>query len=76
MATDKDKLMKGIRWMAVGFPFIFMGPALMFWLGIPGMRNGNYIAFIMSIVLMGLAGFFCVKGLMTILSAFFDGPRD
>jgi hypothetical protein len=75
MATDKDKLMKGIRLMAVGFPFIFMGPALMYWLGIPGLRNENYIAFTISIVLMGLAGFFCVKGLRTILSAFFDKPK-
>ncbi len=58
--------------MAVGFPFIFMGPALMFWLGIPGTRNGNYWAFGISIVLMATAAFFCVKGLRTILSAFFD----
>ncbi len=64
--------MRGVRYMAIGFPFIFMGPTLMFWLGIPYLRQDNYWWLVASIAMMGLAGFFCVKGLLTVLSSFFD----
>ncbi len=73
MATNRDKLLKGVRFLAVGFPFIFMGPALMTWQGIPQYHNGNYIWLILSIVFMLTAAFFAVRGLRAILSAFFDG---
>lgn len=76
MATDKDKLMRGVRFLFIGFPFIFMGPALLTWAGIPYMRAGNYWWFVISIILMIVAGFFGVKGLMTILSSFFDKKQD
>lgn len=72
MATDRDKLMRGVRFLAIAFPFIFLGPTLMFVLGIPEMRSDNYIWLILSILVMAVAGFFGVRGLMTILSAFFD----
>ena len=72
MATDKDKLLRGFRFLAVAFPFIFMGPVLLTWQGIPQYREGNYIWIIISIAFMIVAAFFGVKGLRTILSAFFD----
>lgn len=72
MATNKDKLMEGVRFLALGFPFIFMGPALMTWLGIPAYRQGNYIWITVSILLMLAAAYLCVRGLRTVLSAFFD----
>lgn len=58
--------------MAVGFPFIFMGPALLTWQGIPGFNEGKYGWGIISIAMMLVAAFFCVKGLRVILSSFFD----
>lgn len=64
--------MDGVRFMAVGFPFIFMGPALMTWYGIPAYRHGNYIWIGVSILLMLAAAYFCIRGLRTILSALFD----
>lgn len=76
MATDKTKLMHGVRFMAIGFPFIFTGPGLMFLVGIPKYREGSYWALIISLLLMGTAVYFCVRGLRTILSAFFDGTKD
>jgi apolipoprotein N-acyltransferase len=75
MATDREKFLKGIRFMAVGFPFIFMGPALLTWLGIPAYHKGNYVWLAISIVLMLTAAFFCVKGLRTILASLFDGDK-
>lgn len=75
MATDKDKLIKGIRYMAIAFPFIFLGPGLLFLAGIPALRDDNIIWLVISILLMGVAGFLSVKGLRTILSSFFDGTK-
>lgn len=75
MSTDKQKLLVGVRFMAIGFPFIFVGPGLLYLVGIPGVRNQNYLPLIISLLLMGAAGYFCVRGLRTILSAFFDGNK-
>lgn len=72
MATDKDKLMRGVRFLAIGFPFIFMGPMLMTAMGIPYSRQGNYIWLVLSILLMCTAAYLAIRGLRTILSAFFD----
>lgn len=75
MGTDKDKLLSGIRFMAIGFPFIFMGPILLTWMGIPKLKEGNYLWISISILLMVIAAYFCVRGLRTILSAFFDQQK-
>jgi len=69
MATDRDKLMRGVRFMALSFPFIFAGPALLY-IGFTDDKStwwlflGGFIA--------GLAILFAVRGLLTIVSAFFD----
>jgi hypothetical protein len=76
MATDKNKLMAGVRFMAIGFPFIFMGPGLMFLVGIPKLREDIYWPLAISLLLMGTAVYFCLRGLRTILSAFFDGNKE
>ena len=73
MATDKDKMLKGIRFIAIGLPFVFTGPALLTWAGIPAMKHGNYIWISLSILFMIAAAYFCVRGLRTVLSSFFDG---
>ena len=72
MGTNRDKLQKGLQFIAIGFPFIFLGPILLTWLGIPKLQEESYTWLIVSILFMGAAGFFSVKGLLTILSAFFD----
>ncbi len=75
MATDKDKLLSGIRFIAIGFPFLFMGPIVLTWVGIPQMHEGNYLWLILSILFMLIAAYFCVRGLRTILAAFFDKQK-
>ncbi len=64
--------MKGMQFVAIGFPFIFAGPVLLTWAGIPFARQGNYLWLIISIVFMATAAYFCIRGLRTILSSFFD----
>lgn len=61
-----------MRFIAIGFPFIFVGPALMTGLGIPAYRSGHYTWLVLSILLMLLAAYFCIRGLRTVLAAIFD----
>lgn len=72
MPTNKEKLLKGMQFVALGLPFVFMGPALLTWAGIPFAQKGNYLWLAISILLMLVAAYFCVRGLRTVLSSLFD----
>lgn len=72
MPTDRDKLLKGFRFFAFGFPFIFLGPIVFTVAGIPNYNQGSYVWLIVSIAFMITAGVLCVMGLRTVLAAFFD----
>lgn len=72
MATDRDKLLKGVRFITFGFPFIFLGPIVFTVAGIPDYHKGSYVWLVVSLVFMAAAAILCVKGLRTILAAFFD----
>ena len=73
MATNRDKLMNGLKFIAVGLPFVFLGPFTLTLAGIPDAQQGQYTWLVVSILFMALAAYFCVRGLRTVLSAFFDG---
>lgn len=72
MASDKEKIAKGMRFLAVALPLIFTAPGLFYILGIPAYKNGSYLWIIISLALMLVAVFFMVKGLRTVLSGFFN----
>jgi hypothetical protein len=69
MATDRDKLMRGVRFMAISFPFIFAGPALLY-IGFNDDKSDWWLFF--GGLCAALAVLFAVRGLLTIVSAFFD----
>ena len=73
MATDKERLIKGLYHMAFAFPFIFAGPSLYFWKGAAGFKSGNYTWTVISVALMLVAVFLVVKGIRISLRAFFEG---
>lgn len=62
--------------MAIGLPFVFLGPTLLFYLGMPRAQRGEYLWLAVSILIMAVAAFFCVRGLLRIISSFFDGPDE
>jgi len=70
--NKREKLMKGINQMAIAFPFIFGGPTLFYFKGAPAMQNNQPWWLLLSVALMGTAVFFAVKGLRTIMDAFFE----
>lgn len=72
MAADRDKIMQGIRFMAVALPLIFSGPALYVSVGLGAARDGNYIWMGLSILIMIVAVYLAVRGLRTIVRGFFN----
>jgi hypothetical protein len=71
--AQKEALMKGITLMFASLPFVFAGPSIMFALGVPRLREGQYDALIVSIIVMIIAGVVGVTGLRRVLKAFFEG---
>ncbi len=73
----KEKLMKGINLMLLSFPFICCGPTLFHYKGAQALRNDEPWWLVLSVSLMLIAVFIAVKGLRTIMAAFFDKePND
>jgi amino acid transporter len=68
---DKDVLVKGIKYMALAFPFIFATPIVLT-ASFSKADEGNYLLLIIALVLMGITFFLAIKGLRTILKAMFD----
>ena len=64
--------MKGVRFLALSFPFILLGPSLHFWLG----PSAPLVWKIFAFMLMGVGVFYAVKGLLTILNGFFDAEEE
>lgn len=72
MAANRDKIMHGIRFMAIALPLVFSGPALYVAMGLPASRDGNYVWMAVSVLIMLIAVYFAVRGLRTILQGFFN----
>lgn len=72
MASDKEKIVSGMRLLAVALPLIFSGPALFVALGQPAAQRGNYLWLGISILLMLAAVYFMVRGLRRVLAGFFN----
>lgn len=71
MASNKEKLMKGINILALAFPFIFLGPSLYYWKG-EAVRQGEWIWAAVSILMMAAGVALIIRGLAVILDGFFD----
>jgi len=71
-SSNKQKLVKGLIFLSIAFPFLFAGPASYYWIGAPALREGawGWTAFI--VVMMFSAAAFAVRGIAMILDGFFD----
>ncbi|MFT5969711.1 MAG: amino acid transporter [Flavobacteriales bacterium] len=68
---DKDLLVKGIKYMALAFPFIFATPIVLT-AAFTKVDKGEYLLLIIALMLMAITFFLAIKGLRTILKAIFD----
>jgi hypothetical protein len=66
--TNKEKLMKGVRFLAIAFPFIFAGPIVM----TLAFGKDDPWLLVLAAALVLTAFYFGIRGLTTVLSAFFD----
>lgn len=70
--TDRDKLMKGVKLIALAFPFIISAPIVLTIAFDP--EQGTWWLTVLAVILILSAFFFGGRGLLTIISAFFDRP--
>ncbi|GAB5556222.1 MAG: hypothetical protein SchgKO_04350 [Schleiferiaceae bacterium] len=68
MSSDKDTIMKGIRYLAFSFPLLFGGPTLFAAMYAKDLPFWTYF----SIGIMLLAVFLAVKGIRLVLKGFFN----
>ncbi|MGH2664829.1 DUF6095 family protein [Flavobacterium sp.] len=75
MHTNKDILMKGIRYVAWALPFYFIGPSVVYNAFINKQNTWHYLVLAIGIILCFLAIFLTLKGLKTILNSMFHGTK-
>ncbi len=68
--TDRDKLMKGVKFVALAFPFIIGAPIALTLAFAPN-QESMWLP-ILAVALMLGAFYFGGRGIMTIIAAFFD----
>lgn len=70
--TNKDQLLKGLKFLAGALPLSFLGPVVMF----SSFKNQEHALFIpillFSILAMGAAIFLMFKGINTVIKSLFD----
>lgn len=70
--TNKQLLAKGVKFLAISLPLLFLGPSVLF----SAFNNQDKPLFIpvlvVGIVVCGAAMFFIFKGIMTLVNALFD----
>ena len=73
MATNKEVLFKGIKFLGYALPLMFIGPSIIHM----SFKNQNHPLYIpilgLGIVLCLLSIFLIFKGLNTIMKSLFDG---
>lgn len=68
---NKDLLLKGMKYLALAFPLIFVSPMVLT-RAFTHLDQGSYGLLILAIVLMAITFFLGAKGLMTVVKALFD----
>ncbi len=73
MATNKEILSKGIKYLLIALPMLFVGPSVIF----SAFKNQNNTLYIpvlsVGIILCLLAMFLIFKGIQTIMKSLFNG---
>lgn len=70
--TNKEQLMKGIKFLAGALPLCFVGPVVLF----SSFKNQEHVLFIpiliFALLTMAAAVFLMFKGIATVMKALFD----
>jgi len=73
MSTDKQLLVKGVRYLAFALPLMFLGPSVIH----SSFKNQEHPLYIpilgLGIIFCMLSVFLMFKGIQTIMKSLFDG---
>lgn len=75
MGTNKEILMKGIKYLAFALPLMFIGPSVIF-SSFKNQEHPFYIPILGIGIIFCLSAMFLIfKGIQTILKSLFDGAQ-
>lgn len=74
MASNKETISKGIKFLIVALLLMFIGPFIIS-IGFRAMNDGNYIFLIIGIIIGIIAIVAGFKGVRTILAGLFDNEN-
>ena len=70
--TNKNILAKGVKYLALALPLMFLGPYLITLGFLNKTNNPFYIFFPLGLVVAAAAMYFAFKGIQTIMKSMFD----
>ncbi|TDP59501.1 DUF6095 family protein [Flavobacterium dankookense] len=75
MATNKDKLAKGVKFLAGSLPLMFIGPSVIYNAFMNQHTNWHYLVLGIGITICITSVYFAFKGIKTMTDAMFDGDK-
>jgi hypothetical protein len=75
MATNKDKLAKGVKFLAGSLPLMFIGPSVIYNAFMNQHTNWHYLVLGIGITICITSVYFAFKGIKTMTDAMFDGGK-
>ena len=75
MATNKELLGKGVKYLFGALPLMFIGPSVMYNAFMNKNNAGYYVVLIIGCSICVLSVFLAFKGIRIITNALFDGDK-
>lgn len=75
MATNRELLGKGVKYLFGALPLMFIGPSVMYNAFMNKSNPGYYVVLIIGCSICILSVFLAFKGIRTITNALFDGNK-
>ncbi len=72
MATNKELLAKGVKYLFGALPLMFIGPSIMYNAFMNKQNNWHYLVLIIGCIICLASVFFAFKGLKTMTDALFN----
>lgn len=75
MATNKDKLAKGVKFLAGSLPLMFIGPSVIYNAFMNQHTNWHYLVLAIGITICITSVYLAFKGIKTMTDAMFDDNK-
>lgn len=71
MSSDKNQIVKGIKFLAIALPLMVLGPVILT-IGYRALNDGIYFWIIIGVILILIAVIIAFLGIKTILNGLFE----